>query len=230
MRIIICCICILMPLNASSFELSPMVAFFSEYGNGSEKIFQIKNTANHSLPVEITVKKRAVKNDENEVLTESGDFFVFPPQVLIPMGETQMIKVKYIGSSSDVTKSYRIIFSQLPIGNESDRSNIKVLFRMGALVFVSPENVEKSINTKVFYNNGKPTDLLIENSGTDVITLSDLVFDVQTSKNTYKWKWEAIKHLLPLQFLVPGQFVKVPLGSLLSSEEDKLLINVKGLR
>nr|WP_198557140.1 fimbria/pilus periplasmic chaperone [Enterovibrio nigricans] len=81
-----------------AFELLPMVSFFSDHGAKSEQFFQINNTTGLPLPLEISVKERNIVGDEEETLKDTDDFFVFPPQALIPPGKTQMVKVKYLGA------------------------------------------------------------------------------------------------------------------------------------
>ncbi|SKA43195.1 fimbria/pilus periplasmic chaperone [Enterovibrio nigricans] len=124
-----------------AFELLPMVSFFSDHGAKSEQFFQINNTTGLPLPLEISVKERNIVGDEEETLKDTDDFFVFPPQALIPPGKTQMVKVKYLGAPLTSAKSYRVVFSQLPIKDDEKHSSIKM-----ALLLKSMElNLEATI-------------------------------------------------------------------------------------
>ena len=142
---------------SNAFELFPMVTFLSDQGSKSEYFFQVNNSTDQPLPLEIFVKQRHISGEESEQLVDSDDFFIFPPQVLIQPDKTQMIKVKYIGEPTDISKSYRIIFSQLPIKDEVTQSSIKMLFQIGALVFVSPNKVQKTVTAKILYQDNIPS-------------------------------------------------------------------------
>ena len=175
---------------SNAFELFPMVTFLSDQGSKSEYFFQVNNSTDQPLPLEIFVKQRHISGEESEQLVDSDDFFIFPPQVLIQPDKTQMIKVKYIGEPTDISKSYRIIFSQLPIKDEVTQSSIKMLFQIGALVFVSPNKVQKTVTAKILYQDNIPSQMQVVNQGTGVIVISTLSFAVTSDHASYTWKWE----------------------------------------
>ncbi|MBE1277400.1 fimbria/pilus periplasmic chaperone [Enterovibrio baiacu] len=211
-----------------AFELLPMVSFFSDHGSKSEQFFQVHNTTGLPLPLEIFVKQRAIAENDSETLIDSEDFFVFPPQALIPPGKTQMVKVKYIGDLIDASTSYRIIFSQLPIQDEEKKSSIKMLFQIGALAFVTPDHVENLVEADVSLKGNAAPELLLENKGTGVVVISDLSFNVKADDTSYTWQWEDIKDLVDRQFLVPGESTRMSVETLLTKKHDSLSVDVKG--
>ncbi|MBY6224171.1 fimbria/pilus periplasmic chaperone [Ferrimonas balearica] len=209
-----------------AFELLPMVAFLSEKGSNSEHVFQVVNTSDKPLPVEVQVKYRDVTGDKPEVLLDSDDFFVFPPQVLIPPGQTQSVKAKYIGQSLSETQSYRVVFSQLPIEDESDASAISMLFQVGALVFVGPDQTEQRLLAEIREGN----QLYLENQGTGVVIIPQLNFSVRADNGQYQWQWEQIKPLIDRQFLAPKQHVSVAVESLMKGTVTQASVEVKERR
>lgn len=210
-----------------SFELFPMVAFLSDQGGKSEQFYQIKNTSNQPLPLEIFVKQRLITGEEPEQLTYSEDFFVFPPQALIPPGKTQIVKVKYIGNTTNIAKSYRILFTQLPIKDSLEASGVNMLFQIGALAFIEPKEFENKVSAKIEYQDGKPK-IIVKNQGAGVITMPKLTFDVNSNRTSHRWVWKDIGHLFNKQFLVPNEFISVAIESFLTPEESPALIEVKG--
>lgn len=213
---------------ASAFELYPMVSFFSEKGAESERFFQVNNTTGNPLPIEITVKKRAVSGLDSEQLSDSDDFFIFPPQALIPPGETQLVKVKYIGEAVPASASYRVIFSQLPIKDDSNKSSVNMLFEIGSLVFVSPDKVEQSLSVAVENSEDKTNAIVLENIGNGVVVLPQLAYSVKTSDKSYKWGWEDVKEGVTKQYLAPGQTERIDVSSLLSAKDKNVSVEVKG--
>ncbi|MEC4728539.1 fimbria/pilus periplasmic chaperone [Shewanella sp. D64] len=221
---------LLFPCVAHAFELFPMVTFFSDQGSKSEQFFQVNNTTEQPLPLEIFVKQRHLSGEKPEQLTDSDDFFVFPPQVLIPSGKTQMVKVKYIGDKTDISNSYRIVFSQLPIKDDVKESSIKMLFQIGALVFVSPSNVTNTVTASIEYQDDMPSTMLLTNQGAGVIVIPQLSFTVKSDHANHHWKWQDIQHLFNQQYLVPGEMVSVAVNSLLSVQDSSASVDIKGKR
>ncbi|WP_407333949.1 fimbria/pilus periplasmic chaperone [Enterovibrio sp. 27052020O] len=215
---------------SKAFELLPMVSFFSTQSTNSEKFFQINNTTDQPLPIEIFVKSRSIEGDKPESLSDSDDFFVFPPQVLIPAGKTQMVKVKYIGSPIESSTSYRVIFSQLPIQDDETASSIKMLFQIGALVFVSPDSATSLVSAAVNVENKEAPSLVLENTGTDIVIIPQLELNVKTNVAAHTWKWDDISSLLNRQFLVPGERVHVQIDALLAANEIPNTVDVKGFQ
>ncbi|KXF79724.1 fimbria/pilus periplasmic chaperone [Enterovibrio coralii] len=213
---------------AQAFELLPMVSFFSDYGEKSEQFFRIENTNATPLAIEISPKLRTVYGGEHESLTDTDDFFIFPPQVLIPPGKSQMVEVKYLGGKSASSKSYRIVFSQLPIKGEEKHNSIQMLIQIGALVFVSPDNAIATLDASVSAQDKKAPELTLKNVGTGVAVIPDFDLDVKTNKGKHIWQWDQLKQLFNRQFLVPGESVTVPVGSLVPTGESISDVTVKG--
>lgn len=216
-----------MPVKA--FELMPMIESFSDVGTNTEKFFQLKNTSEQPLPVEVFAKERIVEGYSREKLVDSEDFFIFPPQIMVPPGKTQMIKVKYIGEPTETAKSYRLVFSQLPIKDSIEQSSIKMLFQIGALAFVSPGHADYILDAEIRPNDGDDMVLALTNTGTGVLALPELKFEVQSGTEKIDWSWEQLQPLMDRQFLVPGEKVDVPVDTLSSDLKGELAIEVKGL-
>ncbi|MCK8044236.1 fimbria/pilus periplasmic chaperone [Shewanella sp. 1CM18E] len=232
MRIIILSLFILLlfPPLTYAFELFPMVSFFSAQGSKSEQFFQVNNTTQQPLPIEIFVKQRQIANSNLEKLIDTEDFFVFPPQVLIPPNSTQMVKVKYIGDRVDTSRSYRVVFSQLPIKDDVRESSIKMLFQIGALVFVSPDNAVNTMTADIHYQDSNPKSMQLANIGNGVVIIPQLAFSVKSSYTTHSWKWQDIQHLLQQQYLVPGESVNIAVESLLTSKDKQAKVDIKEQR
>ncbi|MBD1569427.1 molecular chaperone [Aliivibrio sp. S10_S31] len=196
---------LIFPFHLSAFELFPMVNFFSDHGKDSSGFFKITNASLQPLPVEIEVRKRQVTGEESEVLIESADIFVFPLQALIAPGASQTIKVQYIGSPKEIAESYRLIVSQLPLKDEMGSDSIQMLFRIGGLVFVSPNKVNETVKSQLSTNENNQSVLMIDNVGSSVVDVSKQTWNVSLDDKKYTWKWSDIEPFISLQYLVPGQ-------------------------
>ncbi|MFH0274812.1 hypothetical protein [Vibrio jasicida] len=124
--------------------------------------------------------------------------------------------MQYIGAPKGVAESYRLIVSQLPLkANEVEKDAIQMLFRIGALVFVSPQDAQDHYSSEIIVSNGKKPNLKISNTGSSVIELNKHTYSVDWQGQTKRWDWEQLEPVLPMQYLVPNQKVLVNVESLL---------------
>ena len=200
--------------QASSFELFPMVNFFSDSGKNTSGFFKITNTSLQQLPIEIVVNQRLISGDQPEELINTDDIFVFPPQAMIAPGSSQTVRVQFVGSPKKHAESYRLIVSQLPLKDDMGDDSIQLLFRIGGLIFVSPQNAEEKIVSHILLNEKAEPVLKIDNLGSSVIEISKHSFKNEWKENSYTWKWEQIEPFIPLHYLVPGQNVSIPVTEL----------------
>ncbi|ELX4208352.1 molecular chaperone [Vibrio vulnificus] len=198
-----------------AFELFPMVQFLDDAGKGTTVFFKITNTSLAPLPVELIPIKREVSLNNNETLSETDELMVFPPQVLIEPGKSQSIKVQYIGEPKQSAASYRLIASQLPLKNEASSDSIQMLFRIGALIFVSPQDARADYSSHLTQGENDTVQLTIRNDGTSVLELTKLSHEVSWHNQKKIWSWVELEPLLPMQYLVPNQSVVVNVQSLL---------------
>ncbi|QDF65354.1 molecular chaperone [Shewanella sp. SNU WT4] len=202
-----------------------MVDFISDQGQQSERFFKVNNTTDKPLPLEVFIQQRLVTGEASEQLQATDDFMVFPPQVLIPPGKTQTVKVKYIGVPVAESLSYRVVFSQLPIADDASESSIKMLFQIGALLFVTSDKLPQKLTTELTAN---PNEWLVTNTGAGVLTLSAMTFGAKAGKQSYRWTWDDIKTLVERQYLAPRQSVRINAVSILSNNEQLTQVEASG--
>ncbi|MET2852254.1 fimbria/pilus periplasmic chaperone [Vibrio owensii] len=208
-------ILIYMPAQALAFELFPMVQFLSDSGKEATVFFKVTNTSLTPLPIEVTGVKRHVEFNNEEELVDTDELMIFPPQVLIQPGKSQTVKVQYTGAPKSVAESYRLIVSQLPLkASDVEQDTIQMLFRIGALIFVSPQSAQEQYTSKIILSNKKPN-LQIRNTGSSVIELNKHNYSVSWQGETKRWNWEQLEPVLPMQYLIPNQQVQVSVESLL---------------
>lgn len=205
-----------MPINVLAFELFPMVQFSDDSGSRATTFFKVTNTSLVPLPIEVTAVKRHVVFNNEETLNETDDLLVFPPQVLIAPGKSQSIKVQYIGNVKQSAESYRVIVSQLPLKSDSDSDSVQMLFRIGALLFVSPPKVQEQYSSEIILDKSSVPNLRITNTGSSVIELDKKSYDVTWRGEAMSWNWQQVESLLPMQYLVPNQSAQVNAQPLLT--------------
>jgi fimbrial chaperone protein len=139
----------------TAFLFSPMLSNFAPAGQKANQTFLVKNTGKKSTAIQIRMVKREMDLDGKEINTNADDdFILYPPQMLVKAGESQTVRVTWVGDASPSKElSYRIIAEQLPIdlteitqtqGNTT--VSIKVLFQYKGSVYIVPPNVSPNVS------------------------------------------------------------------------------------
>ena len=128
-----------------AYDLKPIVIQLAPSGSGATQTVVVTNT--HAVPIAIEVEmyKRVQNPDGTDQLTvEENDLLVTPPQMIIPPGQSQSIKVRWIGDAAPAQElSYRLVTTQLPIKLTKESSagvnaNIDVGYRYEAALYIVP--------------------------------------------------------------------------------------------
>ena len=139
----------LFSVQISAFKLTPMSQSINPSQGTKKAIFHVKNESDGPIAVEISVAKRKMDLNGSEKHPDaSGDFMIFPDQLIIKAGEKKAISVtSLLTEIPKIEKAYRIIAEQLPIGlNKSDkRTDIKILLKYVAAFYVLPKDGKPKI-------------------------------------------------------------------------------------
>lgn len=165
-----------------AFQLTPAIMEFSPSGGGSTQSFTIKSTGDEPVAIQVDMVKREVSLDGTEINPDANeDFIVYPPQLVIPPGETQTIRVTWVGDPQPSKElAYRIITEQMPINLSTVTSvdaqtgatvNVTVTLRYLASVYIRPQNTSaKVVLESVAHGKGKNNNdqlvINLENQGT----------------------------------------------------------------
>ena len=135
---------------AGAFRFTPIVQDFQPTGRESVKNFTVTNTTAERLAVEVKMARRAINPDGGDVLTpEDKDFIVFPAQVALEPGKSQVVQVRWVGEPEPKTElAYRIIAEQLPIELDKARqdvASIRLLIKYEGSVYVLAKGAKAEI-------------------------------------------------------------------------------------
>jgi fimbrial chaperone protein len=130
------------PITAQAFKMVPMSVKVSPSGRGASETFVVDNNAANPIAVEMKVFIRSMTEAGEDILTESkDDFIIFPEQMVVMPGESQSVRLRWIGQEPDKERAYRLVAEQLPLNLEEeviDGGRINVVFRYVASVY-APE-------------------------------------------------------------------------------------------
>ena len=128
--------------NADAMRISPLVLEVSPSGSGSSGRIRVENTGTSDLPLEIQVFRIEVGEDGTiEQTAADDDFFVFPPQVVVPAGDPQVIRFQWLGDPNpQMSQAYFVTMNELPIDLEEGTSAVQFVYSVSALVNIVPRN------------------------------------------------------------------------------------------
>jgi fimbrial chaperone protein len=133
---------LLTAVSAWAMTVQPVVLDLKPSGRGMSATVTVQNTFTSPMPVGITVD--ALNFDEKGVKPtgkDPGDVIVYPPQALIPPGQTQTFRVLWAGDPElPVSRHYYVTVAQLPVKMPEGQSAIQILYNFQVLVNVGATN------------------------------------------------------------------------------------------
>lgn len=124
---------------AEAMTVQPVVVDMSAAGRGMSGSVRVENNGAAPLPVEIRLNETEFKTD---TVTASDrpteDIMAFPPQAIIPPGQTQVFRLQYLGDPDLArSKHYYATVAQLPVELPEGQSAIQILYNFQVMVNVA---------------------------------------------------------------------------------------------
>lgn len=200
--------------SAGAYELRPMVIELSPSGSGSSASVTITNTHKVPIAIEISVHKREQNTDGSDKLSpEVEDLIVTPPQMIIPPGASQSVRVQWVGNGvPDHELPYRLVTQQLPIRlsqvtRDDKTADLTMKYRYEASLYIVPRGVEPSVRISsaevVSSESGDKLRLTILSEGTKRAILDSPRLTLARSTGNLVLEGEGIAELQGMNIL-PG--------------------------
>lgn len=129
---------LLAAVSAWAMTVQPVIVDLKPGGRGMSATVSVQNTFTTPLPIGISIQSLAF--DETGVKPtgkDPGDLIVYPPQALIPPGQTQTFRVQWAGDPQLAeSKHYYVTVAQLPVKLPEGQSAIQILYNFQVLVNV----------------------------------------------------------------------------------------------
>lgn len=128
------------PLSlAAALQVSPTNLTFRHAGERARaKQVWLTATGDRQVSGQVRVYEWT-QRDGQDVLTETRDVIASPPVMIIPAGETQVVRLINKTTSTEREKAYRLIIDELPADDELPaRAGVNLLLKYSVPVFVPP--------------------------------------------------------------------------------------------
>lgn len=166
---------------ADAYELTPLERTVSPAGRDASTTFRLDNKEAKPVAVELSIFSRAMAEDGSDILTPAdNDFVVYPQQVIVMPGQSQTVKVNFVGTPpSGIEAAYRLVADQLPVDMDKKQTDkggaMAVLVRYMASLYVQPQGVKPSIAVLASeVTSGGRLKVTLENSGSSHALLNDI--------------------------------------------------------
>jgi fimbrial chaperone protein len=141
---------------AQAFKLLPLSRTFTPSGVNSTQSYEVENNTQEAIAIEVsTVKREMGLQGEDKLIPADQDFMIYPPQILLQPGETQTVRVTWLGNSQpDQELAYRLIAEQLPINLTNQSSNtqskqpqasVKLQIRYLGSIYIRPAMIQPNV-------------------------------------------------------------------------------------
>lgn len=124
---------------AWAMTVQPVVLDLRMTGRQASAPLRVENTGPNPLPVEIRIVEADFTSETVRASDRaSEDLLVFPPQAIIPPGETQVFRVQYVGDPGAAqSRHYYAEVAQLPVELPAGQSAIQILYNFQVMVNVA---------------------------------------------------------------------------------------------
>ena len=133
--------------TAVAMTVQPVVLDLQTSGRSMNQVITVINDSANPLPVELDIQEFFISDSGVQSTgKDPGDLLIFPPQALIPAGQTQTFRVQYVGDAAlDRSKHYHIKVAQLPVSASKVQSRIQVLYNFVVLASVGPQSARPAL-------------------------------------------------------------------------------------
>lgn len=123
----------------AAMTVQPVVVDMRMAGREMSAPVRVENNGPNPLPVEVRIVETEFSPDSVRASDRSSDDIIaFPPQAIIPPGETQVFRLQYVGDpSADRSRHYYAEVAQLPVELPEGQSAIQILYNFQVMVNVA---------------------------------------------------------------------------------------------
>ena len=172
---------------AVAYEVEPMRLILDLGSNRTSTVISITNTRDTRLPVEIVMKRRIVHPDgRQEFLPADEDFSVFPPLALIEPGESQAVRLSYIGDPGLTdSQAYVAEVQEVPV-SQPGFTGVVFAYNFGVAVYLRAADAEADVQLHDVRRDETGLSFRAVNNGTDYAMLTDMSLRIRIGDDTVR--------------------------------------------
>ncbi len=162
-----------LPAGAASFAVTPIQLYLGP--GATSALLTVENKSTETLRFQVSANAWNQSPKGEIELAPTGDVIFFPSLLTIDPGKERKIRVGVSRPAGDVEETYRIFVEELPAAEKpaasGNRSEVKVLTRMGIPIFVRPKTVRRGGAVESPKLEGGELAFRVRNTGSVAFTL-----------------------------------------------------------
>lgn len=171
-----------------AFKFSPMSVSLGLTESSSSALFYLENESGNPIAVQLSLAKREMTEDGQEINQKINDeLSVYPSQLIIQPNEKRSVKVTWMTKFVPQKElAYRLIAEQLPIELEKSKAkkaSIKVLLKYIAALYVTAEGFSPDLSLTGFVLKDDKAIFTVQNKGLKHQVLNNLTMKIVTKNN-----------------------------------------------
>jgi fimbrial chaperone protein len=175
---------LLLPAPASAtLRVAPLFLDLDSLGEGAQASVRLDNDRARPVAVEVRALAREIAPDGTEAHAPAdAAFAVFPVQTLIPPGEGQVFRIRYVGDPAiERTRSYHLAFQELPLalGGAGADTSLDLLLDLRVGVHVSPPEAVARLAVASHETAGGRLAFTVQNRGARYAVLADRMIELR---------------------------------------------------
>ncbi|MBR9825267.1 MAG: molecular chaperone [Alphaproteobacteria bacterium] len=192
-------------LPAMAYEVEPMRMVLDIGAGRTTAVINVRNTRDQALPIEVVFKRRIVNPDgSQEFLPAEEDFSVFPPLALIQPGQSQAVRVTYIGDPSvENSQAYIAEVQEVPVTQE-DFTGVVFAYNFGVAVYLRADQAQANVQVTGASRTEYGVAFSVANSGTDFAMLGELDLRLQAGSDTVRLSPAQVSEAVENPIIPPG--------------------------
>lgn len=204
----------------AAFQLQPMSASIDPQSGASTTTFDVRNTTDAPIAVQMRVTTRRIEPDGTEINEDASDQLqLFPSQVILREGQTQTVRVRWLGDGVPAEElPFRVVAEQLPVNlgrDQDEASGVRMMLRYRATLYVRPDGVAPEVSVTDLSVGESEVSMMVENRGTAHALLADGLLVLRTGGEETELPAEEVEALATVNVLPGGvRRVRVPLADL----------------
>ena len=187
-----------------AYEVTPMRVFLQPDRGQNSATITINNIREEPLPVEIQVFRRVVAaNGEQTFEPAEEEFITFPPQVQIAAGQSQAIRIQYVGTLGEVAEAFVVQVTEVPV-NKLEGTGIQFTYNFGVAVYVQPPRARARLAVSEASAAEGTLRFKVANSGNDYGFLTGQVLEYRVGAARVQLTPDELSGLVSNPIVPPG--------------------------
>lgn len=193
---------------ANAYRVTPLLIELTDTGRERSGQLRVENTTDRPLTFEAYAVDWTISETGERRTERSGaPLLVFPPQAIVAPGETQVVRVEWVGGPVEQSRDFIVMVEQLPVDftpEEAEGSGVQFLFNFGAAVHVSPDGAAASLGIASAQREDGVAVVRVRNTGGRHAYLGDRGLTVSAGGVTHEYTGDELAEAMGNTLIAAG--------------------------